>query len=108
MKLVIKNGHLIDAKTGKNGICDILIEEGIIKEIGNIDEIPGCDFIDAGGKYVIPGLVDAHCHLRDPGYEYKEDIESGSASAVMGGFTTITCANTNPPIDNQAVLIYTE
>jgi dihydroorotase len=107
LKLLIKNGHVIDEKTGRNGIYDIIIEDGIIRGIGNIDEISGIDFIDAKGKYVIPGLVDTHCHLRDPGYEYKEDIESGSASAVMGGFTTIACMpNTNPPIDNQSVIKY--
>lgn len=107
MKLTIKNGHVVDVRTGRNGIFDIVIEKGIIKEIGKNIEVTGGDVIDATGKYVIPGLVDAHCHLRDPGYEYKEDIESGTASAAMGGFTSVACMpNTNPPIDNQAVVKY--
>ena len=107
MKLLIKNGQVIDTRTGRNGIFDIVIEDEKIQEIGKGIEITNCDFIDAAGKYVIPGLVDAHCHLRDPGYEYKEDIETGSASAAAGGFTSIACMpNTNPPIDNQSVMKY--
>ncbi|NSW89966.1 MAG: dihydroorotase [Firmicutes bacterium] len=107
MKLLIKNGHVVDARTGRNGVFDIVIEDGIIREIGKDIEITSSDLIDATGKYVIPGLVDAHCHLRDPGYEYKEDIESGTASAAMGGFTSVACMpNTNPPIDNQTVIKY--
>lgn len=109
MKLLIKNGQVIDARTGRNGIFDIVVEEGKIQEIGKDIELSGEEFdlIDATGKFVIPGLVDAHCHLRDPGYEYKEDIETGSASAAVGGFTSIACMpNTNPPIDNQSIVKY--
>jgi dihydroorotase len=108
LKLLIKNGHVVDARTGRNGIFDILIYEGKIADIGNDLEIDSnYDYIDAAGKYVVPGFVDAHCHLRDPGYEYKEDIESGSASAAIGGFTSIACMpNTNPCIDNQEVVKY--
>ncbi|MGI6778625.1 MAG: dihydroorotase [Acetivibrionales bacterium] len=107
MKLLIKGGHLIDTKTGRNGIFDILIENGKTVDIGNgFDEV-NCDLIDASGKYVLPGLVDAHCHLRDPGYEYKEDIESGTASAAVGGFTSIACMpNTNPVIENGQLINY--
>jgi|AGTN01.3.fsa_nt_gi Dihydroorotase and related cyclic amidohydrolases len=82
MKLVIKNGHLVDVKTGRNGIFDILVENGKVADIGSDFEITSCDLIDASGQYVVPGLVDAHCHLRDPGFEYKEDIESGTRSAA--------------------------
>lgn len=107
MRVVIKNGHLVDAKTGRNGIFDILIENGKIADIGSDFEITNCDLIDASGMYVLPGLVDAHCHLRDPGFEYKEDIESGTRSAAMGGFTSIACMpNTNPVADNEAVIKY--
>ncbi len=107
MKLLIKNGHVVDNKTGLNGITDILIENGKIVEIGTGLEITNGDLIDAKGKYVLPGLVDAHCHLRDPGFEYKEDIETGTRSAAMGGFTSIACMpNTNPIIDNQSIIRY--
>ena len=110
MKILIKGGHVIDPKTGLDGIFDILIEYGKVIEISEHIDVEGTEYvdvIDAAGKYVLPGFVDAHCHLRDPGYEYKEDIESGTASAAMGGFTSIACMpNTNPVIDNQAVINY--
>ncbi|MCR4434344.1 MAG: dihydroorotase [Clostridiales bacterium] len=107
MKILIKNGHVVDAKSGRNGLYDILIEEGRIVEIGNNLEITNGDWIDASGKYVLPGFVDAHCHLRDPGFEYKEDMESGTKSAAKGGFTSIACMpNTDPVIDNQSVVKY--
>lgn len=107
MKSLIKNGHIIDPKTNRNGIFDIMIEDGKVVEIGSDLDITNGDLIDASGKYVLPGLVDAHCHLRDPGFEYKEDIESGTRSAAMGGFTSIACMpNTNPVIDNQSIVKY--
>lgn len=107
MKLLIRNGHVIDAKTGLNEISDILIEDGLIAGTGIGIDSTGCEIIEAGGMYVIPGLVDAHCHLRDPGYEYKENIESGTRSAAKGGFTSIACMpNTNPVLDNEALIKY--
>lgn len=107
MKLLIKNGHIVDAKSGINGIFDILVTDGIVSEIANGISGDGCEIIAAKGRYVLPGLVDAHCHLRDPGFEYKEDIESGTRSAAMGGFTSIACMpNTNPPADNESVIKY--
>lgn len=107
MKLLIKNGHVIDAKTGLDGIFDLLAEDGRIIEISTDINADGCEIIDAAGKYVLPGLVDAHCHLRDPGFEYKEDIESGTKSAAKGGFTSIACMpNTNPVTDNESVIKY--
>lgn len=107
MRLLIKNGIVIDPKNNISGKCDILVEDGKICKVGEIDDTEAREFIDAEGKYVIPGLIDAHCHLRDPGYEYKEDLETGSASAAKGGFTSIACMpNTNPVIDNEAVVSY--
>jgi len=107
MKILIKNGHVVDVKTKLDGIYDIFIEDGKIVEIGHDLELINGDVIDATGMYVLPGFVDAHCHLRDPGFEYKEDIESGTMSAAMGGFTSIACMpNTNPVIDNESVIRY--
>ncbi len=107
MKTLIKGGHVIDIKSGKNGGLDIIIENDRIIEIGTDLELSSGDVIDASGKYVLPGLVDAHCHLRDPGFEYKEDMETGTQSAAMGGFTSIACMpNTNPVIDNESVVKY--
>lgn len=107
MKTLIKGGHVIDVKSGINGIYDILVDGDRIIEVGNEIELSSGDIIDASGKYVLPGLVDAHCHLRDPGFEYKEDIETGTQSAAVGGFTSIACMpNTNPVIDNESVVKY--
>jgi dihydroorotase len=107
VRTLIKNGRIIGSKTGKNGIFDILIENGTIIEIGSNLDIKSGNLIDADGRYVLPGLVDAHCHLRDPGYEYKEDIETGTMSAAAGGFTSIACMpNTNPVIDSESVISY--
>jgi dihydroorotase len=97
--IVIKNGFIVDSKYNK--VCDILIEDGKIKEIGDVD-YTNTRVIDATNLYIIPGLVDNHCHLREPGYEYKEDIKSGTEAAALGGFTTISCMpNTNPAIDSK-------
>jgi|BioPla2DNA2_1021312.scaffolds.fasta_scaffold00456_16 dihydroorotase len=110
LRVLIKGGHVIDPKTNTDGISDILIEDGMITEVDNISddlEILNGDVINAEGKLVLPGLVDAHCHLRDPGFEYKEDIESGTRSAAAGGFTSVACMpNTNPVADNESVIKY--
>lgn len=107
MRTLIKGGHVIDVKSNINECLDILIEDGKIVEIGKDVEFVNGDIIYAEGKYVLPGLVDAHCHLRDPGQEYKEDIETGTRSAAKGGFTSIACMpNTEPVIDNQAIVKY--
>lgn len=108
MKLLIKGGHVIDIKTGLNKISDILIDEsGVVLEIAEEIDTAGCEIVDAEGMVVVPGLIDAHCHLRDPGFEYKEDIETGTASAAKGGFTSVACMpNTKPVIDNESVISY--
>lgn len=107
MRVLIKGGHVVDPKTNINDVMDILIEDGKITEIGKGLEFSNGDVIYAEGKYVLPGLVDAHCHLREPGFEYKEDIESGTRSAAVGGFTSVACMpNTKPVIDNESVVKY--
>jgi len=107
MKLLIKNGHVVDPKSRIDGVFDVLAIDGKIAGISKGIDNDGCEIINAKGKYVLPGLVDAHCHLRDPGYEYKEDLESGTRSAAAGGFTSIACMpNTNPVADNESVIRY--
>jgi dihydroorotase len=108
MNLLIKNGRIVDPSQGVDGELDLLVENGLIREIGTGLAAPaGAEVIDAAGCYVVPGLVDMHVHLRDPGLEYKEDIVSGSRAAVAGGFTSIACMpNTKPVIDNKAVVSY--
>lgn len=109
MRILIKGGRIIDPRNNIDTVTDILIDKNVICEIGTDLDPEGLDIeiIDASGKIVAPGLVDMHCHLREPGFEYKEDIESGTKSAAMGGFTSIACMpNTNPVIDNAAVVEY--
>lgn len=104
MKLLIKGGTLV-LKDGERK-ADILIENGKIAKIGE-NLKADCKTLDAAGKHVLPGLIDMHVHLREPGFEGKEDIESGSKAAVAGGFTQVCCMpNTNPVCDNAIVVSY--
>ncbi len=104
MTLLIQGGHVIDP--GRiNGVADVLINNGTIAAVGPNLAVPsGATVIPAAGRLVVPGFVDLHVHFREPGFEYKETIQSGTDAAVAGGFTSV-CAmpNTNPVNDNQAV-----
>lgn len=103
--MLIKNGLLIDPKTCTEKVCDILIRDGIITEIGNVTEYDKEDIIDASGMVVAPGLIDTHVHFRDPGFTHKEDLHTGSLAAARGGFTSVVCmANTKPVVDNIETL----
>ena len=103
--MLIRNGHIIDPANNRDGIADLLIRDGIISRIEqDIPLTPDLEVIDAAGQLVIPGLVDMHTHLREPGYEYKETIRTGTMSAAAGGFTSVCCMpNTQPVNDSQAV-----
>src|SRR6476661_6539835 len=104
MPIVIQGGHILDP--GRfNAVGDLVIDQGKIIAIGQRVNIPaGATIYPAKGRLVVPGFVDLHVHLREPGFEYKETIQSGAASAVAGGFTTVCCMpNTNPVNDNQAI-----
>ncbi len=104
MKLLIKNGILVTPEGETK--ADLLIKDGKISKIAEqIQE--NCKIIDVSGKHVLPGLIDIHVHLREPGFESKEDIQSGSAAAVKGGVTQVCCMpNTNPVCDNAVVVNY--
>lgn len=104
MKFVIKNGTLV--LDGGEIKADLLVDGGKIAGIApRIDE--NCKTFDASGKYVLPGLIDMHVHLREPGFEGKEDIQSGAAAAVKGGVTQLCCMpNTDPVCDNAVVVRY--
>jgi len=109
MKLLIKGGRVVDPANNIDKVADIYIDKGVVAEIGENIDLDGVDMevIDATGKIVTPGLVDMHVHLRDPGQEYKEDIESGTRAAAMGGVTSVACMpNTKPVIDNEAIVTY--
>lgn len=105
--LLIKNGNTINTVTLEIEKNDILVENGKIKKIGKIENVENAQIIDATNLFVAPGLIDVHVHFRDPGFTHKEDIHSGSLSAMKGGFTTVICmANTNPIVDNVETLNY--
>ena len=108
MNLLIKGGRVIDPSQKLDAVLDVLVENGTVKEIGKGLVAPaGVETVDAAGKYVVPGLIDMHVHLRDPGLEYKEDIVSGTRAAAAGGFTSVCCMpNTKPVIDNKAIASY--
>ena len=107
--ILIKNGRVIDPINGIDEIINIYIKNGIIHAISKEASL---DFnpertIDASNMWVVPGLMDMHVHLREPGYEYKETIETGSCAAAAGGFTSIACMpNTNPVLDNKSIIQY--
>lgn len=105
MTILLKNGKLIDYKTKTDDYFDIFIENGIIKEISKgIDKIAD-SVIDCTNLFIIPGMIDIHCHLREPGFEYKETIKTGMKSAVKGGFTSICpMPNTKPACDSTFIL----
>jgi dihydroorotase len=106
-RILIKNGRLIDPASKVDAIKDLLIEGDKIVKIGNRLSASGARVIDAKQMLVLPGLIDMHTHLRDPGRPDKETIASGTRAAAKGGFTTICCmANTDPVIDNPAVVRY--
>jgi len=104
-RILIKNGHIVDPGSGKDGVLDILVEDGKIREVNRNLKVENARVIDCTGKYVFPGFIDMHTHLREPGEEYKEDISTGLNAALHGGFTTVLAMpNTKPPIDSRGLV----
>lgn len=109
MNILIREGHILDPFQDIDSIGDILIEDGEIKDIRLRPsvlrpETTPIETIDASGLYVLPGLVDMHCHLREPGFSHKETIKTGTLAGLKGGFTTLCCMpNTKPVNDNETV-----
>jgi dihydroorotase len=105
MKLVIKNGLVIDPAAGNAAKKDILVVDGRIAGSGTNINTSGAEVLDAAGRMVAPGLIDMHVHLREPGFEAKETIYTGTRAAARGGFTSVACMpNTSPVIDNAALV----
>jgi len=110
--LVLRNGRVIDPARGLDAVVDVLIENGIIAEMRakielGPEKLSQFEQIDASGKWIVPGLIDMHVHLREPGEEYKETISSGTQAAAAGGFTSVACMpNTQPVNDCAAVTQY--
>ena len=105
MSILLKNGTVIDYKNSIFEQYDVLIENDTIKKLAKNIKEDADTIIDCTGLYIMPGMIDMHCHLREPGFEYKETIETGSKSAVAGGFTTICpMPNTKPTPDSAIIL----
>ncbi|MDA8175418.1 MAG: amidohydrolase family protein, partial [Nitrospiraceae bacterium] len=110
MRLLITNAQVMDPFGGYEGAAAILIEDGTIKSVakdGKIKNHAGAQVIDAAGMYVAPAFIDMHTHLREPGFEHKETIRTGTLAALKGGFATVCCMpNTNPVNDNPGTTEY--
>ncbi len=105
-RLLIQNGRVIDPSQKMDRVTNLLIEDGRVAAF-DVESAGGATALDASGKIVAPGLIDIHVHLRDPGKEEDETIETGTAAALAGGFTSIACCpNTDPPIDSQGTVEY--
>ncbi len=106
---LVQEARIVDPSLGRDAVGDILVRDGKIAAIGEnipVDSLSqGSTIVPASGLVVCPGFIDLHCHLREPGFEYKETIATGTKAAARGGFTTVCCMpNTEPPIDNAAVI----
>ncbi len=108
MAYLIKGAHVVDPQVGLDDVRDVLVEGTTIAEVAeSIEAAEGIEVIDGAGKYLVPGLVDMHVHFRDPGFEYKETIATGSRAAAHGGFTDVaTMPNTEPVTDTGAEIRY--
>jgi dihydroorotase len=106
-KLVLKNGRVVDPSQHIDRICDVAIEDGTIRDIAENIDTTGAEQFDASGLIVAPGFIDMHVHLREPGFEHAETVESGARAAAAGGFTSVCCMpNTQPVNDNATVTSY--
>src|SRR6476620_8440551 len=107
MPIVIRNGRVIDPSSNTDRLADVLIVDGRIAGVAPNLSSPKAEVFDATGMIVAPGFIDIHVHLREPGFEHAETIESGSRAAAAGGFTSVCCMpNTQPVNDNATVTTY--
>ncbi len=108
MSLLIRNGRVVDPANSTDAVQDVLITAGRIERVGpDLPPPAAASVLDATGKIVCPGFIDIHVHLREPGYEYKETVATGTRAAAAGGFTAVCCmANTHPVNDNRSITDY--
>ena len=106
-RLLIRNGRVVDPANRKDAVEDVFVEAGIIRQVGLHLQVEAEKVVDAAGLIVAPGLIDMHVHLREPGFEYKETIASGTRAAAIGGFTSVACmANTQPTADSPEIIAF--
>lgn len=105
MRTLIKNGQVVDPSQKLNAVMDVLIEDGIIKEVGKNLKADADEVFDAKGLVVAPGFIDVHTHLREPGLEAKEDVVSGTMAAAAGGITRIACMPNTKPVVDSSILV---
>src|SRR6059058_5618608 len=103
-KLVIRNGRVIDPATKLDTVCDVFCVNGYVAAIGERLYATGAEEFDASGLIVAPGFIDMHVHLREPGFEHAETVESGSRAAAAGGFTSICCMPNTKPVNDSAMV----
>ncbi len=104
-KVLLAGGRVIDPVSGRVRIWDVLIENGVIAEVGKGLKARGANRVDLRGRHIAPGFIDMHCHLREPGYEEAETIATGTRAALAGGFTRVCpMPNTDPPVDTEAMV----
>src|SRR5437763_1673184 len=103
-KLVIKNGRVVDPSQDLDRVCDLGVEDGVIQAIGDGISAAHAEEFDASGLIVAPGFIDMHVHLREPGFEHAETIETGSRAAAAGGFTSICCMPNTDPVNDKATV----
>src|SRR2546425_12613286 len=101
-QLLIKNGRVIDPAAGRDAVADVLIDDGRVAKVSADIAAPGVELLDARGCIVAPGFIDMHVHLREPGIEHAETIETGSRAAAAGGFTSIRCMPKTVPGNDNA------
>ncbi len=103
MKVLLKGGRVIDPASGRDGMFDVLIEDGLIARVGRDQPVNGAELFEIDREWIVaPGLIDMHVHLREPGQEHKETIATGTASAVAGGFTAVACMPNTDPVNDHA------
>lgn len=103
-RICIKNGRVMDPASGHDQVADVLVEDGKIVAIGKDLDATGAELFDATGTIVAPGFIDMHVHLREPGFEHSETIESGGRAAAAGGFTSVCCMPNTKPVNDSAVV----
>jgi len=105
MKKLLKGGRVVDPANGRDGVFDVLIDNGVIAKVGKDLPIDGATVVEVpAGLVLVPGLIDMHVHLREPGQEHKETVATGTASAVAGGFTAVACMPNTSPVNDSATV----